>query len=80
MDGYRRQRKRTTKGGPKSPVAEYLGKQIAGDVTHEAINEVVGRSKRKWAIVVLAFVLGAVVASVVVRRQGEESRAPNEQY
>ena len=61
------------------PVAEYVGKQIAGDVIQEAINEVVGKSKRKWALVVLALVLGAVVASVVVRRRGDKSTTPNEQ-
>ncbi len=62
-----------------SPVAEYVGKQIASDVIHEAVNEVVGKSKQKWALVVLALVLGAVVASVVVRRRAEKSTTPNEQ-
>lgn len=61
------------------PVAEYVGKQVAGDVIQEAINEVVGKSKRKWALVVVGLVLGAVVASVVMRRRGDKSTTPNEQ-
>ena len=62
-----------------SPVAEYVGKQIAGEVIHEAINEAAGTSKRKWALVVVGLVLAAVAALVVVRRRGETSTVPSEE-
>ena len=68
-----------TEGESIGPVAEFVGEQVAGDVIQEAINEVVGTSNRKWALVVVALVLGAVVASVVMRRRGERSTVPGEQ-
>ena len=53
------------------PVIEQAGKAVASDVLKEAADELIGRSKRKWAVVLLALVLGAVVAVVVMKaRQG----------
>ena len=37
----------------------------ASTVTLEAFDELVGRSKRSWALVLLAFTFGAVVAAVL---------------
>ena len=59
------------------PVIEQAAKAVASDVLKEAGAELSGRSKRKWAVVLLAFVLGAVVAVVVMKaRQGSTVHGP----
>ena len=46
-----------------------LGKTLSlvPTVLEEAAEELVGKSKRKWALVLVAFVVGAIAAVVVVR-------------
>jgi len=48
-------------------VIEQMGEAVVGDVVQEAADELTGRSKRKWALVLVAFVLGGVIAVVVIR-------------
>ncbi len=45
--------------------------RAASNVVDEAVDEVFGQSKRKWALVLLAFILGAVGAAVVAIRLRE---------
>jgi hypothetical protein len=40
---------------------------------HEAIDEAVGTSHKKWALVLVAFLLGAVLAAFVVRQRREST-------
>ena len=42
--------------------------RAASNVVEEAVDEVFGQSKRKWALVLVAFILGAVATAVVVIR------------
>ena len=44
-------------------VVEHVGETIV----KEAVGELVGRSKRKWGLIVLAFVLGGLVAAAVFK-------------
>lgn len=44
---------------------EQATKAVASDVLQEAVKEVTGRSNRKWGVIVVAFVLGAVVGGTV---------------
>ncbi len=53
--------------------------QIALAVVGEAIDELAGRSGRKWAVMLVAFVLGVVVAGVVIKRRIERSSDAIEQ-
>jgi uncharacterized protein with ACT and thioredoxin-like domain len=47
-------------------VIEQAGQAVVSDVLQEAVKEVTGRSTRKWALVLIAFVLGSVVAVAVI--------------
>ena len=54
----------------------------AAKVVGEAFDELVGRSKRSWALILLAFALGAVATAVVVikfanRGASESAGGPN---
>ena len=51
------------------PVAEFAAEQVAADVIQEAIDEVVGRSHKKWAVILIAVIVGAAIASAVHRRR-----------
>jgi hypothetical protein len=42
--------------------------RATSNVVEEAVDEVFGQSKRKWALVLLAFIVGAVAAAVVAVR------------
>lgn len=48
-------------------IAEHVGEVVASDVLHEAIEELSGRSARRWALVLLAAVAGATLAVLVVK-------------
>ena len=37
-------------------------------IVEEALNEAVGKSSKKWALIVLALVVGAMVALLISRR------------
>ena len=45
----------------------------ASSVAMEAFDELVGQSKRKWAVVLLAFIIGGVVTAVVAVRLRKRS-------
>ena len=52
------------------------------NVVGEAFDELIGRSKRSWALTLVAFVLGAVATAVVVikfahRRAADSARGPD---
>ena len=54
----------------------------AANVVGEAFDELIGRSKRSWALTLVAFVLGAVATAVVVikfahRRAAESAGEPD---
>jgi len=48
-------------------VVEHVGEVVVSEMLEEAVEELTGRSKRKWAVVLIAFVLGGVVAVVVIK-------------
>jgi len=39
-------------------------------VLHEAADELGGRSNRKWAVMLVAFILGIVATVIVIKRRG----------
>ena len=54
----------------------------AANVVGEAFDELIGRSKRSWALTLVAFVLGAVATAVVVikfahRRAADSAGGPD---
>ena len=51
------------------PIAESIGKDVAAKVLSEAADELRGRSNRKWAVMLLAFVVGIVVTVIVIKRR-----------
>ena len=53
--------------------------QIVAAVLGEAIDELVGGSTRKWAVMLVAFVLGALAAGVVIGRRSERSARATDQ-
>lgn len=52
------------------PIAESIVKDVAAKVLSEAADELRGRSNRKWAVMLLAFVVGIVVTVIVIKRRG----------
>ncbi len=55
------------------PIAEYAAEQIGSAVLEEAVDEVVGRSNKKWALVLVAFLVGGVIGAVIVKRRREQA-------
>ncbi|HUS41258.1 MAG TPA: hypothetical protein VMY16_01205 [Ilumatobacteraceae bacterium] len=45
-------------------------KEVAAAVLSEAADELSGRSNRKWAVMLLAFLVGIVTTVVVIKRRG----------
>jgi hypothetical protein len=52
------------------PIAEYAGKEVTLKVLREAADELSGRSNRKWAVMLVAFLVGIVVTVIVIKRRG----------
>ena len=52
------------------PIVKNAGKEVATAVLSEAADELRSRSNRKWAVMLLAFLVGMVVAVVVIKRRG----------
>lgn len=55
-------------GSAMVEVAEDVAGVVVKDVLGEAVAEMSGRSGRKWALVLLALVLGATLAALVARK------------
>ena len=51
------------------PVAETFGERLVTDVITEALDEVTGRSNRKWAAMLVAAIVGAIIAAAITRRR-----------
>jgi H+/gluconate symporter-like permease len=60
------------------PVAAEATEQIASAVVQEAIDEALGTSHKKWALVLVAFLVGAVVAAFVARQRQESTSLETE--
>ncbi len=60
------------------PIPALATEQVVSAVVEEAIAEVSGTSHRKWAVVLLAIVVGAAVAGVVMRRRRERLSTESE--
>lgn len=52
------------------PIAGLAGKELARKVLHEAAEELSGRSNRKWAVMLIAFLLGIVATAIFIKRRG----------
>ena len=52
------------------PIVTAASKEAAAAVLSEAADELRGRSNRKWAVMLLAFLVGIVVTVVVIKRRG----------
>jgi len=52
------------------PIAEYAGKEVTMKVLHEAADELSGRSNRKWAVMLVAFIVGIAATVIVIKRRG----------
>jgi hypothetical protein len=50
-------------------VAETFGERLVTDVITEALDELTGRSKRKWAAVLVVAIVGAIIAAAVAKRR-----------
>lgn len=61
-----------------SPTTEQLGDELASRIVQEAVDEVRGRSSRKWAVALVALLLGAAIALVVVQRRARQVAAERE--
>ena len=61
-----------------SPTAEQLGDELASRIVQEAVDEVRGRSSRKWAVALVALLLGAAIALVVVQRRARQVAAESD--
>lgn len=48
-------------------VIEEVGEAVVGGFLQETVDELSGRSRRTWAVILLAFILGGVVAAAVIR-------------
>ena len=48
-------------------VTETLGERLVTDVITEALDEMTGRSKRKWAVMLVAAIAGAIIAAAITR-------------
>lgn len=57
-------------------VIEHVGAAVVGDVLQETVEELSGRSKRKWAVILVAFVIGAVAAALVIRSRKRRAVEP----
>jgi len=51
-------------------IARALGRDVAKAVVREAIAEAQGKSDRKWALLLLAFLAGTIVSVIVIKRRG----------
>ncbi len=51
-------------------IVSNASREVAGAVLSEAADELRGRSNRKWGVMIVAFVIGMVVAVVVIKRRG----------
>jgi hypothetical protein len=60
------------------PIAEMATQQVVSDVVQEAVAEVSGTTNRKWAVVLLAIVLGTAVAGVIMKRRRERLSSESE--
>ena len=60
------------------PIAEMATKKVVLAVVEEAVAEVRGTTNRKWAVVLLAIVLGTAVAGVIVKRRRERLSSESE--
>ena len=61
-----------------SPIAEQLGDELASRIVQEAVDEVRGRSSRKWAVALVALLLGAAIALVVVQLRARQVAAEDD--
>jgi hypothetical protein len=52
------------------PIGTKVGKDVASAVIHEAAEELSGRSNRKWAVMLVAFLIGIVAAVIIIKRRG----------
>jgi hypothetical protein len=52
------------------PIAQVVGRDVAKAVVREAVAEARGDTNRKWALMLLAFLAGTVVAVIVIKRRG----------
>ena len=50
-------------------IVEMLGRQLATDIVHEASDEILGRSSKKWAVVLVAALAGIAIAIFVMQRR-----------
>jgi hypothetical protein len=50
-------------------VAETLGERLVANVVTEAFDEMIGRSNRKWAVILVAAIAGAIIAAAITRRR-----------
>ena len=52
------------------PIMANASKEVAAAVLSEAADELSGRSNRKWAVMLLAFLVGVITAVIVIKRRG----------
>ena len=56
-----------------------IGDAVVSDVLQEVVEELTGRTARKWAVILLALLVGGVTAAVIIRkrrRAATEAEAP----
>lgn len=61
------------------PITMSVATKGAAVVLEEAFDELTGRSNRKWAVVLVSFVLGALVAMFVAKRRREQLASADQQ-
>ena len=53
-----------------------IGDAVVSDVLQEVVEELTGRTARKWAVILLALVVGGVTAAVIIRKRRRAASAP----
>jgi hypothetical protein len=48
-------------------IAEEVGEEVLSRALHEAADEIRGRSSRRWALYLIAALLGVAIATAVVK-------------
>jgi cytochrome c-type biogenesis protein CcmH/NrfF len=52
-----------------------IGDAVVSDVLQEAVDELTGRTARKWAVILLALLVGGITTAVIIRKRRRAAAA-----
>jgi len=56
-------------------ITDFIGEEVLTGLLDETLDEIGGRNNRKWAVVLLALLVGAGIATFVIRRRAGRAAA-----